>query len=65
MCGIIAYKGDKKASEILLKGIKKLEYRGYDSVGIATVKNKEISLKKDVGFTSVPLSFLCLYQLIS
>ncbi len=49
MCGIIAYIGPKKASEVLLKGIKALEYRGYDSVGIATIAGNAISVKKDVG----------------
>jgi len=35
MCGIVAYLGDKKAAPILLEGLKRLEYRGYDSAGIA------------------------------
>ncbi len=49
MCGIIAYKGPKKASAILLEGIKTLEYRGYDSVGMATLSGSAFSVKKDVG----------------
>ena len=49
MCGIIAYKGNKKASDILLKGIKSLEYRGYDSVGMVILDNNDLSLKKDIG----------------
>lgn len=49
MCGIIAYKGQKKASEILLEGIKTLEYRGYDSVGMATLSGSKISVRKDIG----------------
>ncbi len=40
MCGIVGYIGNDSASPILLKGLKKLEYRGYDSVGIATVNNE-------------------------
>ena len=40
MCGIVAYLGDKKAAPILLEGLKRLEYRGYDSAGIA-VQNME------------------------
>ncbi len=49
MCGIIGYVGKKKASFILLNSLKKLEYRGYDSCGIATLFNGKIHLKKDVG----------------
>ena len=49
MCGIIGYKGGKKSSAILLEGIKNLEYRGYDSVGIAIIYDGKIELKKDVG----------------
>jgi len=49
MCGIVGYVGDRKASEILLESIKKLEYRGYDSAGIATISGEKILLKKDIG----------------
>lgn len=47
MCGIVAYIGNREASEILLKGLKRLEYRGYDSAGIAIVigNNKKILYK--------------------
>jgi len=48
MCGIIGYKGKRNASDIVIEGLKKLEYRGYDSWGIA-IKNKEILLKKEIG----------------
>ena len=37
MCGIVGYIGDKQAQQILLSGLKRLEYRGYDSAGIATL----------------------------
>ena len=37
MCGIVGYTGSRKASEVVLNGLRKLEYRGYDSAGIATV----------------------------
>ncbi len=50
MCGIIGYIGDKKASEVILEGIKALEYRGYDSVGIAVIgEDGKIIIKKDRG----------------
>ena len=35
MCGIVGYVGDKNAGDILVKGLKRLEYRGYDSAGVA------------------------------
>lgn len=35
MCGIVGYVGDRDATEVLIKGLKRLEYRGYDSAGIA------------------------------
>ncbi|MFO8016457.1 MAG: glutamine--fructose-6-phosphate transaminase (isomerizing) [Candidatus Woesearchaeota archaeon] len=51
MCGIIGYIGHKQAYEVLLNGLKRLEYRGYDSAGIAVLdsKNKRIELSKAVG----------------
>ena len=50
MCGIIGYTGDSPAKEILINGLKQLEYRGYDSAGIALVDPKTgIVLKKRTG----------------
>lgn len=48
MCGIIGYIGKKEAYPFLMKGLKKLEYRGYDSAGIA-VLSSQISIQKDKG----------------
>ena len=49
MCGIVAYKGKKVCFPILLDGLKKLEYRGYDSAGVACIINNKINITKRTG----------------
>ncbi len=49
MCGIVAYLGRKAAQPILIEGLKRLEYRGYDSAGIALLRNGGIFVKKTSG----------------
>lgn len=49
MCGIVGYIGTKKASPILINGLIRLEYRGYDSAGISTIEKEELSIMKDKG----------------
>ncbi|MFA7146555.1 MAG: glutamine--fructose-6-phosphate aminotransferase, partial [Candidatus Riflebacteria bacterium] len=49
MCGIIGYVGNKPANEVIFDGLTRLEYRGYDSAGIAVVDNGTIYVKKDIG----------------
>ncbi len=56
MCGIIGYSGDEEAAEKVVEGLKKLEYRGYDSAGIATAGNPSVKVEKDVGTIDEDLS---------
>lgn len=49
MCGIVGYIGEKNATPIILNGLKRLEYRGYDSAGLAVLQNSHIELRKDAG----------------
>ncbi len=49
MCGIVAYIGKKEAFPIILKGLKRLEYRGYDSAGVALIDNGQLNIYKCAG----------------
>jgi len=49
MCGIVGYVGPKEAKDVVVEGLKKLEYRGYDSSGIAYFKNNSIEIIKTKG----------------
>ena len=49
MCGIVAYLGKKMAQPILIEGLKRLEYRGYDSAGVALLGCDGIKVKKTSG----------------
>src|SRR3989344_5428719 len=49
MCGIVGYIGEKEANDILISGLEKLEYRGYDSAGVAVISNNAINISKKKG----------------
>lgn len=57
MCGIVAYVGQRQAAEVIIKGLKRLEYRGYDSTGIALL-NKGLNVYKKKGKVAELESFL-------
>ena len=49
MCGIVGYIGNKNSTEILIDGLKKLEYRGYDSAGVAVFGQNGVNIVKSKG----------------
>lgn len=49
MCGIVGYVGKNRAAPILIEGLKRLEYRGYDSAGLVIFENSEFKVAKAKG----------------
>ncbi|MCB0257427.1 MAG: glutamine--fructose-6-phosphate transaminase (isomerizing), partial [Anaerolineae bacterium] len=58
MCGIVGYVGPRAATQIVVDGLQRLEYRGYDSAGIAVVQNGGIEVRRDVGKLSNLINLL-------
>ena len=58
MCGIVAYSGSRPALPVLLSGLKRLEYRGYDSAGIAVETADQIAIRKAKGKVSELVNLL-------
>jgi len=49
MCGIVGYVGPRNAAQVVLEGLQRLEYRGYDSAGIAVIQDGRIAIRREVG----------------
>ena len=49
MCGIVGYVGNNKATKFLIEGLSKLEYRGYDSAGVAVIQDGNVEIVKQKG----------------
>ncbi len=64
MCGIVAYTGYREARPIIMEGLKRLEYRGYDSAGIVVLNDKGLVVRKSAGRIKVLESLLAPDQLV-
>ena len=49
MCGIVGYVGEKQALEVVVAGLRRLEYRGYDSAGVAVISDGRLEVRKKAG----------------
>jgi glucosamine 6-phosphate synthetase-like amidotransferase/phosphosugar isomerase protein len=63
MCGLVGYIGHRDALSVLVRGLRRLEYRGYDSAGVATVDGTRLAVRKTVGkiaalLVALPLQLL-------
>ena len=54
MCGIVGYIGEKPVLPVLIDGLRRLEYRGYDSAGVAVVRDGEIEIRRSAGKLAQP-----------
>jgi glucosamine 6-phosphate synthetase-like amidotransferase/phosphosugar isomerase protein len=54
MCGMVGYIGPREATSLVFDGPKRLEYRGYDLAGMATIQNGGITIRRDEGKLSIP-----------
>ena len=58
MCGIVGYVGPRAATPIVVNGLQRLEYRGYDSAGLAVLQNDGIQVRRDAGKLSNLIALL-------